>query len=217
MQIILRNYTKIIKRIKILDDINLSFEDGKIYGINGENGSGKTMLMRAIAGLIRPNSGTVEIDGKILFKDISFPESLGILIETPGFISKYSGYKNLLVISSLKKSIGTNEICETLKRVGLDPLDKRAYHKYSLGMKQRLGVACAIMEHPKIILLDEPTNALDEEGVGQIRDIVIEEKNAGALIIIACHDKEILGYLSDEIISIHAGKILEKNVHPLTY
>ncbi len=208
MKIKITHLSKKIKKAVILDDVNMELESGRIYGLKGKNGSGKTMLMRAICGLITPTSGTVEIDGKILGKDISFPESIGVLIENPSFISNYTGMKNLQVLASIQKRIGDEEIRNTLEMVGLDPNDKRTFKKYSLGMKQRLGIAEAIMERPDIVILDEPINALDESGAAMIREILHNLRDEGKLIILACHDTEELNFLADEIYEIAEGKIV---------
>ena len=208
MKIKITHLSKKIKKAVILDDVNMELESGRIYGLKGKNGSGKTMLMRAICGLITPTNGTVEIDGKILGKDISFPESIGVLIENPSFISNYTGMKNLQVLASIQKHIGDEEIRNTLELVGLDPDDKRTFKKYSLGMKQRLGIAEAIMERPDIVILDEPINALDESGAAMIREILHHLRNEGKLIILACHDTEELNFLADEIYEIAEGKIV---------
>ena len=208
MKIKITHLSKQIKKAVILDDVNMELESGRIYGLKGKNGSGKTMLMRAICGLITPTNGTVEIDGKILGKDISFPESIGVLIENPSFISNYTGMKNLQVLASIQKRIGDEEIRNTLELVGLDPDDKRTFKKYSLGMKQRLGIAEAIMERPDIVILDEPINALDETGAAMIREILHNLRNEGKLIILACHDTEELNFLADEIYEIAEGKII---------
>lgn len=172
MKIELINASKIIKKVKILDSINLTLDSGKIYGLKGKNGSGKTMIMRLICGLIKPTDGKVVIDGEELGKDIAFPRSVGVLIENPSFISEYTGAENLAMLASIKNSIGKDEINDVLTKVGLDPCDKRTYRKYSLGMKQRLGIAAAIMEKPDIVILDEPINALDESGASVVRDIL---------------------------------------------
>lgn len=210
MYIEIKNVNKTIKKAPILRDINLLFEGGKVYGLKGKNGSGKTMLMRAICGLITPESGTIDINGKILGKDISFPESIGVLIENPSFISNYTGFKNLKVLASIQGKITDDRIREALEEIGLDPDDKRIFKKYSLGMKQKLGIAAAIMEEPDIVILDEPINALDEASVVNVREILARQKQRGAVIIIACHDKSELEALSDEIIEISEGRIVNK-------
>ena len=208
MVIKLTNVSKVIKKAKVLDSVNLEFTSGKVYGLKGKNGSGKTMLMRVICGLISATEGTVEIDGKILGKDMTFPDSVGVLIENPAFIGNYTGFKNLKVLASIQNRVDDEHIREVIRQVGLDPDDKRTYRKYSLGMKQKLGIAAAYMENPDLIILDEPINALDEAGAKQVHEIL--EKKRGALIIIACHDKEELEMLSDEIIEISEGRIIEK-------
>ena len=207
MKIEIQNLCKTIKKVPILQDITVTFESGKIYGLKGKNGSGKTMLMRAISGLIIPNSGTINIDGEILGKDISFPRSIGILIENPSFLGNYTGYKNLEMLASIQKRIGEDEIRETLAEVGLDPDDKRTYRKYSLGMKQRLGIAAAVMGEPDVVLLDEPTNALDETGLEMLREIVLMQKRRGAIVILASHDRFFLESLADKILVFEDGHI----------
>lgn len=209
MQIVINELTKKIHNSIVLDNINVTFESGKIYGLSGKNGSGKTMLMRSICGLIRPSSGNISIDGAILGKDISFPPSIGVLIENPAFISKYTGFKNLKMLASIQNKISDNDIKKILEDVGLNPEDKRSYRKYSLGMKQRLGIACALMENPDIILLDEPINALDESGINLVKKLLLSAREKGSIIIISCHDKEELEFLSDEIYTLYDGKIIE--------
>ena len=201
------NYSKIIKGRVILEDVNLSLESGRIYGLKGVNGSGKTMLLRALCGLIYPTSGYVEVDGEKLRKNISFPRSVGALIESPAFLDNFTGYKNLEMIASLKEIASRQDIEEALAETGLDPHDARTYKKYSLGMKQKLGLACCFMEKPDIILLDEPFNALDEESVEKIKKIMIRHKERGALIVLACHDGESLLSLSDEIYNVVEGRV----------
>lgn len=202
------NYTKVIKGITILDNINLKLETGKCYGIKGKNGSGKTMLMRAICGLIYPTSGYVMVKGEKIGIDRSFPDSVGVLIENPSFITGYTGLKNLELLASIQNRVKTEEIKQTLEEVGLEPNDVRTYRKYSLGMKQKLGIAAAFMEKPEIIILDEPINAIDESGVERVKSMIFNAKKRGAIIITACHDAEELKALSDEIISIQEGKII---------
>lgn len=202
----LEDYCKSFKSAEVLKNINLTLESGKVIGLKGKNGSGKTMLMRAISGLILPTSGKVYINDKELGRHISFPPSIGILIENPSFISNYTGFKNLKILASIQNRISDDEIRDAIRKVGLDPDDKRTFKKYSLGMKQRLGIAAAIMERPDIVILDEPINALDEAGAGLIKGLLDELKANGSLIIIACHDTEELNYLSDEIYEIYDGR-----------
>lgn len=206
-EIKISNVSKTIKQSEVLKNINVSFKSGKVYGLQGINGSGKTMLMRIIIGLIRPTKGEVFVNGKQLWKDISFPESIGFLLENPAFIDSYSGYGNLKLLASVKKKADNNDIKNTIVRVGLAPDDKKKYKKYSLGMRQRLGIASAILEKPDIILLDEPTNALDADGVKIVKKIINEEKKRGAIVIVACHDADILNEISDEIFVMQNGSI----------
>ena len=210
----LEDYCKSFKSAEVLKNINLTLESGKVIGLKGKNGSGKTMLMRAISGLILPTSGKVYINYKELGRHISFPPSIGILIENPSFISNYTGFKNLKILASIQNRISDDEIRDAIRKVGLDPDDKRTFKKYSLGMKQRLGIAAAIMERPDIVILDEPINALDEAGAGLIKGLLDELKANGSLIIIACHDTEELNYLSDEIYEIYDGEITGHIEHP---
>lgn len=207
MKVELKNVSKRLNDVTVLEDISLTLEAGTIYGLKGKNGCGKTMLMRMMAGLIYPTSGTVSIDGEILHKDIATPRSIGILIENPVFLPGYTGQRNLELLAGLTGKADRTQIAKTMNRVGLDPSDKRTYRKYSLGMKQRLGIACALMECPDLILLDEPINAIDEKGVPKIWEALQEEKQRGALIVLACHDTEELTSLADQIITIEEGKI----------
>lgn len=213
MQIEVTDVTKRIHGNLILDHVNFTWESGRIYGLQGPNGSGKTMLLRLIAGLIRPTSGKVTIDGKRLGKDLDFPESLGMLLEGPAFLPNYTGLQNLMLLASLQNKVGKDEVCKALQDVGLEPEDKRTYRKYSLGMKQRLGIAAAIMENPKLILLDEPTNALDHEGIDQITDLIRREKVRDALIVIASHDQHLLQQVADEIYAVNNGRIARRSCH----
>lgn len=202
--------SKVIRKHTVLDRVSCSMHSGKIYGIQGINGSGKTMLMRVLIGLIHPSSGKVLIDGKELGKELEFPKSIGFLLENPTFLDRYSGYQNLKMLASVKKIISDEEINKVLCLVGLDEeAAKKKYRKYSLGMKQRLGIAAALMEKPDIVILDEPTNALDTSGVELVKEIVRGEKKRGALVIISCHDLAVLEELSDEIIKLESGKVIE--------
>lgn len=212
MEITVKNATKYIKGSMILNDVNLTFCSGKIYGLQGPNGSGKTMLMRLVSGLIRPTSGEVWIDGQRLGRDIDFPASVGLLIENPGFLPNHTGLKNLELLAKLQNRVNSADIRKTIKDVGLNPDDKRKYRKYSLGMKQRLGIAAAIMEKPELILLDEPTNALDYEGVEQICALIRQEQERSALVIMTCHDGAILERMSDEIYTVYEGQVEKRLV-----
>lgn len=207
MEIRIEHVTKTIKGVTVLEDIALTLKSGVIYGLKGENGSGKTMLMRVISGLIIPTKGKVFIEGKELHKDIDFPDSIGMLLENPSFLKEYTGIKNLRMLADLQDTISDEDLEEVLKRVGLDPHDPRKYKKYSLGMKQRLGIAAAIMGNPELIILDEPFNAIDEEGVEKIKQEIIREKELGKLIIIACHDMGSFEELADEVYVLSNGKL----------
>ena len=205
----LLDITKTIKKKTVLDNINLEMHAGTVTGFNGINGSGKTMLMRMITGLIRPTSGSVYIDDKELHKDISFPPSVGALLENPAFIDGYTGKENLKLLAGIKGLVTDDEIDEILDFVGLSNAKDKKYKYFSLGMKQRLGIAAAVMEKPEIVILDEPTNSLDSEGVEMVKSLVQREKERQALVIIACHEYEILKSLSDIIYSIEDGKIID--------
>lgn len=206
-RIILEDVSKVIKNVEVLKDITLSFEKGKIYGLKGYNGSGKTMLLRMIAGLIQPTEGKVLVDNEILHKDLDFPKDMGVLIENPNFWSNYTGKEALYSLAMINKKIGMQQIDRAMTRVDLDPSDRRTIRKYSLGMKKRLGIAQAIMEEPQLLLLDEPSNALDKKGVEMVRKIIQEEKNRGTLIILASHQQEDLE-ICDTIIEIEEGRIV---------
>lgn len=208
----IEHLTKKIRGQTILNNISLTMDSGYIYGLQGVNGSGKTMLMRTIIGLVRPTSGRVMIDGREIGSDISFPESIGFLLEAPTFLDRYSGYINLKILADMKGLINDKQIYQAIETVGLDPSDNKKYKKYSLGMKQRLGIAAAIMEMPDIVILDEPTNALDTSGVMKVKEILLEQKERGALVLISSHDLNILQELADVIIQIENGCL--KNISP---
>lgn len=208
MNIKVDNVTKIIKKVKVLDHVSLEFESGEITGLKGINGSGKTMIMRIISGLIRPTEGKVFINGRELKKEMDFPESIGVLIDSPAFLDGYSAYDNLRYMASVKNKVSGEEIKDLLKKVELADAGKKKYKYFSLGMKQRLGIAAAIMEHPDIILIDEPTNALDSKGVEMVKCILQQEKERGALIVLTCHDYSGLKELSDSIYFIEEGRVV---------
>lgn len=204
----IKQLTKTIRHKTILNNISINLTDSTIVGFQGVNGSGKTMLIRAIAGLIKPTKGSIVIDGKKLGKDIPFPQSVGALIENPAFLNEYTGFDNLKMLASLKRKIGNQEIKDAIKSVGLDPDDDRKYKAYSLGMKQRLGIAAAIMEHPKLVLLDEPTNALDEAGVDMLARLLLEQKERGTTVVVASHDRYFLESIADIIYKFEEGKVI---------
>ena len=210
MNIKISHVSKTIKNNPVIKDISMELQSGAVYGFKGINGSGKTMLMRLISGLIRPSQGEISMNGKILGKDISFPNSIGVFLENPAFLDAYSGFNNLKLLASIKSVASDEDIRNTLLRVGLDPNSDKKYKKYSLGMKQKLGIANAIMGEPDIIVLDEPINALDEASVEQVKKVLVDLRERDHLIIIACHDREELEYLSDEIIEIKDGTVVRK-------
>ena len=175
------------------------------------NGSGKTMLMRAICGLILPTSGFVKINNKIIGKDISFPDSVGALIENPGFISEYSGFQNLKILAQIQKKIDDKKIVDTMRMVGLDPNEKKSFRKYSLGMKQKLGIAAAMMEDPQILVLDEPFNALDEASCENVKKMILSAKVPDRVVLLSCHDKNQINALCDETIELAQGKIIRRD------
>lgn len=204
----IKNYCKSIKSRPILNNVSYNFEYSKIYGIYGHNGSGKTMLLRAIAGLLVPDSGSVVIDGKVLHKDMSFPPSIGIVIENMNLLPQYNAFDNLKILGKIKKTATDEDIKTALERVGLKSDLK--VKKFSLGMKQRLNIAQAVFEKQKIILLDEPTNALDNDGVQLIYKLLKEEKERGALVVITTHHKEDLEEVCDVVLEMTEGELHEK-------
>ena len=212
MVVRLENVVKSLQGNTVIDSISFEQHSPQIVGLQGVNGSGKTMLLRLLCGLIAPTSGRVLIDGKLLDKEHSFPESTGILIETPAFLDDFTAFDNLKLISRVNNLIGDDDIHEVLSRVGLESSSKKKYRKFSLGMKERLGIAAAIMESPKLLLLDEPTNALDTSGIDLLKDILLERKDMGSLSFIASHDSDILREVCDEILCMDQGKIVEKIV-----
>ena len=207
MKLIAEKVCKTIRNAEILRDVDLELEGGTIYGFVGRNGSGKTMLFRALSGLMGLTSGQVTLDGKQLHRDFSVLPSLGIVLEHVGLYPGLTGVENLRYLAKLTGKIGTAEIRTAIERVGLDPDDRRTCRKYSLGMKQRLAIAQAVMERPDVIMLDEPTNGLDDDGVKKIRDLILEEKARGALILLASHNQEDIRILSDRLYRIEAGRL----------
>lgn len=208
----IENLNLTLGKTEVLKEITCSFEKGKIHGLIGRNGSGKTMLMKCICGFIRPSKGKIWVNGKRVGKDIDFPKNMGIIIETPGFIPYYSGYKNLKILAELNGKIGKNEVKHAMEQVGLSPQLKRHVRKYSLGMRQRLGLAQAIMENPEILILDEPFNGLDKDGVKEMREYLLDYKNQGKTILIASHYAEDISILCDSVHEMDKGVMAEFNL-----
>lgn len=196
-----------IKKDMILKDINAEFSDGKIHGIIGRNGSGKTMLMKCICGFIKPTEGEITVAGKEIGVDCDFPESIGVIIETPEFIPYYSGFKNLKLLADIRHKITNDDIRSSMELVGLDPKLKKSVRKYSLGMRQRLGFAQAVMENPDLLILDEPMNGLDKEGVGDMRRYLLNLKEQGKTILIASHSAEDIDVLCDTVVEMDKGRM----------
>jgi len=194
---------------QVLKEVSIELEKGKAYGIIGNNGSGKTVLFKCICGFMKPDKGIIEVDQKRIGIDVDFPENIGIIIETPGFLPHNTGFRNLQILASLRRIIQKADIIKTLEKVGLDPRMKKPVGKYSLGMRQRLGIAQAIMEDPQILILDEPFNGLDKHGVEDIRKIIIELKKQGKTIVLASHNSEDIRILCDTVFEMDAGVIKE--------
>lgn len=204
-EIFVENVTKTFGDQEVLKTVYVKFEMGKIYGIVGRNGSGKTVLLKCICGLLCPQAGTVTVGGKVVGKDVDYPENVGFIIEAPGFLPRYSGLKNLKYLASVRGKVKEDEIRKYMELVGLNPDDKKHVGNYSLGMKQRLGIAQALMENPDILILDEPMNALDNNGVEEMRTVLLKMKEQGKLIIIASHVRDDIDILCDEVYGIDAG------------
>ena len=207
MKLLVNDVSKSIGGKAVLSNVSLCLESGNVYGFSGRNGSGKTMLFRALSGLMKTDSGTVVWDGRTVGKDFSVLPGLGIVLENAALFPDLTGMQNLMYLAGLTRRIGRREIEGAMARAGLDPADKRAYRKYSLGMKQRLAVAQAVMEKPDVLMLDEPTNGLDDAGVEKIRQIILEEKERGALILLASHNKEDMALLADTLYRMENGRV----------
>ncbi|MEG1427223.1 MAG: ATP-binding cassette domain-containing protein [Oscillospiraceae bacterium] len=203
-----KEVTKEFKETTALNHVSIEFEKGKIHGIIGRNGSGKTVLFKCICGLMYPDSGEIWVEGKRIGKDVDMPENVGAIIEAPGFLPTYSGYNNLSFLANINRKIGKKEITEALKTVGLGETGKKRVGKYSLGMRQRLGIAQAIMEDPDILVLDEPMNGLDNNGVEEIRKLLLEMKARGKTILLASHNREDISILCDTVREMDKGAFL---------
>lgn len=210
--VVVENIYKSFGKEHILKNVSLSIPPGTIYGVVGNNGSGKTVLMKCICGFMKCDSGKIYVNGKVVGKEVDFPDRLGVIIETPGFISSMSGYKNLKILASLKGRIGKEEIRDTMKMVGLNPDMKKNVAKYSLGMRQRLGIAQAIMEDPNVLVLDEPFNGLDKHGVVEIRALLHKLKNDGKAILLASHNAQDILELCDHVHDIMISRPSKEGV-----
>ncbi|MFT8312863.1 MAG: ATP-binding cassette domain-containing protein [Clostridium sp.] len=201
------NLTKRYKDVNVLNNINLNIKKGKCYGLIGRNGSGKSLLFKAICGFIRPTSGYVNVNGKKVGSDVDFPENIGVLIEHPGFLPEYTAFENLKFLASINNKIGNIEIENAMKCVNLDINNHKSVKKYSLGMKQRLGIAQALMENPEILILDEPMNGLDKEGVKLIKQKLLELKEKGRTILLTSHISEDITEISDYVYELDNGNL----------
>lgn len=204
-KIVVKNVSKVFGKEKVLDDVSLKVKKGSIVGIVGRNGSGKTVLFKLICGFYGASEGEITIDGKKLTKSHSTPENIGSIIETPGFLGSYSGYRNLKFLADIRNKIGKKEIFEAIEMVGLDPKSRKHVRKYSLGMRQRLGLAQTFMEGQDILILDEPMNGLDNQGVEDMRKLFLKLKDQGRTILVASHNREDIDVLCDEVYQMDHG------------
>lgn len=210
--ICVNNGTKSFKNQEVLSNINIVFESGKIYGIVGYNGSGKSVLLKCICGFLTLDSGEIEINGKKLKKDIDMIQDAGVIIEEPAFLKEYSGKRNLEFLYSIRNKLNPEVMSKAMRLVGLDENSKKKVKNYSLGMKQRLAIAQAIMENPKILLLDEPMNGLDKNGVQEIRELLLDLKKQDKTIVLVSHNQEDIRVLCDELYEIENGMLVKKNL-----
>lgn len=206
-----KNVTLSFDEEVVLNNISFELKKGKIYGFVGKNGSGKTVLMKSICGFLHPQQGEIKVFGKIIGKDVDFPENIGIIIETPGFFPHFSGYENLKLLAMIKNKIGKKDIIAALKAVGLNPNLKKNVSKYSLGMRQRLGIAQAIMENPDFLILDEPMNGLDSQGTEDIRQLLLQLKNQEKTIVLASHNREDIDALCDVVFNMKNGEFVKQH------
>lgn len=207
MKIEIKKVSKKFKDIEVLKNVSMTLESGHIYGFTGHNGSGKTVLLKLICAFLEPTTGEILFEGKNIIKENSFPPNTRALIEKTNFLSDLTGYENLELLARIQNIIGEKEIEDTLKKVGLEEDKDKLYYKYSLGMKQKLGIAQVLMEDPEILILDEPFNGLDENSIKNIRKNLLKEKEKGKLIILAIHDKEDIKVLCDEIYKFNDGTV----------
>ncbi|MGN0670164.1 MAG: ATP-binding cassette domain-containing protein [Oscillospiraceae bacterium] len=202
-----KNLTKKFRENTVLDNVSLGIEQGSVTGLVGRNGSGKTVLMKCILGLVSPTSGTITVRGKQVGKDIDIPDNVGVIIETPGFLPNFSAYNNLMQLAKIRRKIGKAEVRAAIEKVGLNPDDKKHVGKFSLGMRQRLGLAQAIMENPDLLILDEPMNGLDKDGVADMREYLLALKEQGKTILIASHSAEDIDILCDTVCEMDKGRL----------
>lgn len=203
--------SKSIQERKVLKNISCELNWGQVYGIVGNNGSGKTVLMKCICGLLPYDEGSIRVNGKKIGKDVDFPEDMGMIIESPGFLPGMTGIKNLKILAAVNHRIQESQIRETMRVVGLDPNLKQPVGKYSLGMRQRLGIAQAIMEKPEILILDEPMNGLDKHGVKEIREVLLQMKEENRVILLSSHNPKDIDYLCDVVFEMDGGYLQEMN------
>lgn len=201
----MKHVTKRYGKIEVLKDVSLTCKAGKIYGLIGRNGSGKTVLLKSICGFVLPTSGEVRVQGQQVGKDVDFPTDIGFIIESPGFLARESGLQNLMHLASIRGKASAEDVRQSMYTVGLDPDLRKPVGKYSMGMRQRLGIAQAIMEKPNLLILDEPMNGLDNHGVEHIRSVLLSLKEQGVTIVLASHFKEDISYLCDEVYEMDAG------------
>ena len=211
MNIKVEALSKKINGAMVLKDISCEFASGNIYGIVGKNGSGKTMLLREIAGLIRPTKGSISVDGKMLHHDISFPPNLGLIIEKPDFLNYLTGFENLKILAEIRHRVTDDKIKDLMKKFSLEPNSKQTVKKYSLGMKQKIGIIQAIMENPDILILDEPFNALDEDTVLLVRNLLLQYRKDGKLIVITSHHREDIDAICNHIYRMEEGQLIAAN------
>lgn len=201
----MKHVTKRYGKIEVLKDVSLTCKTGKIYGLIGRNGSGKTVLLKSICGFVLPTSGEVRVQGQQIGKDVDFPTDIGFIIESPGFLARESGLQNLMHLASIRGKASVEDVRQSMYTVGLDPDLRKPVGKYSMGMRQRLGIAQAIMEKPDLLILDEPMNGLDNQGVEHIRSVLLSLKEQGVTIVLSSHFKEDISYLCDEVYEMDAG------------
>ena len=210
VMISVENVSLSIGSAQILQNISIQFEEGQIHGIVGRNGSGKTMLMKCICGFIRPTAGRIMVDGNQVGRDVDFPPDLGLLIETPGFVPYYSGLKNLELLAAVNRRVSREKLNACMELLGLGDAKGKRVSKYSMGMRQRLGIAQAIMEDPKLLILDEPLNGLDEQGVEDIRALLLELKRKGKTILLSSHNGEDIDLLCDSVCKMASGVLKQQ-------